>query len=106
VQNFRTIGQEVFVGWVPENRMFPQESEVVLNTVLIANALARDIVSIRLKKMMKIWQFVVGKFSSVTSEGDSQGLEDVTLVLNQPCKSHLAVMPIKWHRGPPKVYSK
>jgi hypothetical protein len=39
VQNFRTIGQGVFVGWVPENGMFPQESEVVLNTVLSANAL-------------------------------------------------------------------
>jgi hypothetical protein len=39
VQNFRTIGQGVFVGWVPENVMFPQESEVVLNTVLSANAL-------------------------------------------------------------------
>jgi hypothetical protein len=39
VQNFRTIGQGVFVVWVPENGMFPQESEVVLNTVLSANAL-------------------------------------------------------------------
>jgi hypothetical protein len=39
VQNFRTIGQGVFVGWVPENGMFPYESEVVLNTVLSANAL-------------------------------------------------------------------
>jgi hypothetical protein len=37
--NFRTIGQRVFVGWVPENGMFPKESEVVLNTVLSANAL-------------------------------------------------------------------
>jgi hypothetical protein len=42
VQNFRTIGQGIFVGLVPENGMFPQESEVVLNTVLSANALARD----------------------------------------------------------------
>jgi hypothetical protein len=39
MQNFRTIGQGVFVGWVPENGMFPWESEVVLNTVLSANAL-------------------------------------------------------------------
>jgi hypothetical protein len=23
VQNFKTIGQGVFVGWVPENGMFP-----------------------------------------------------------------------------------
>jgi hypothetical protein len=42
MQNFRTIGQGVFVRRVPENRMFPEESEVVLNTVLSANALARD----------------------------------------------------------------
>jgi hypothetical protein len=42
VQNVRTIGQGVFDGWVPENGMFPKESEVVLNTVLKANALARD----------------------------------------------------------------
>jgi hypothetical protein len=39
VQNFKTIGQGDFVGWVPENGMFPEESEVVLNTVLSANAL-------------------------------------------------------------------
>jgi hypothetical protein len=39
VQNFRTIGQVVFVWWMPENGMFPWESEVILNTVLSANAL-------------------------------------------------------------------
>jgi hypothetical protein len=42
VQNFRTIGQTIFVQRVPENCMFPWESEVVLNTVLSINALARD----------------------------------------------------------------
>jgi hypothetical protein len=36
------IGQGVFVRWMPENRKFALESEVVLNTVLSANALARD----------------------------------------------------------------
>jgi hypothetical protein len=54
VQNFRTIGQGVFVRWVPENRMFPQESEVVLNTVLSANALARDLDSLPVLKIDKI----------------------------------------------------
>jgi hypothetical protein len=39
VQNFRTIGQGVSVGWLPEKGMFLKESEVVLNTVLSANAL-------------------------------------------------------------------
>jgi hypothetical protein len=42
VQNFRTIGQRVCSG-VPENGMFLQESEAILNTVLSANALARDV---------------------------------------------------------------
>jgi hypothetical protein len=42
VQNFRTIGQGVFVRLVTENGMFPLEREIVLNTVISAMALARD----------------------------------------------------------------
>jgi hypothetical protein len=40
--NFRAIDQGVFFRRVPENRMLPCKSEVVLNTVLSANTLARD----------------------------------------------------------------
>jgi hypothetical protein len=42
------IGQGVFVRRVPENGMFPQESEIVLNTVLSANALAHDYFDVQL----------------------------------------------------------
>jgi hypothetical protein len=41
--NFRTIDRWVFVRRLPENGMFPLESEIVLNNVLTANALARDL---------------------------------------------------------------
>jgi hypothetical protein len=43
VQNFITIGRVVFVRRVPENGMFPKESEVVFNTELRADALAHGI---------------------------------------------------------------
>jgi hypothetical protein len=48
VQNFILIVRDVFVLWVPEDRMFSQESELVPqhcamhNTVLSSVALARD----------------------------------------------------------------
>lgn len=42
VQNFISIGREVFVRRVPKYRMFSQESKVVHNIVLNAAALARD----------------------------------------------------------------
>jgi hypothetical protein len=43
VQNFIFIGSGVSVWQVAENRMFPYESLVVLNTVLSVSALARDL---------------------------------------------------------------
>jgi hypothetical protein len=58
LQNFRTIGQGVFVGWVPEYGMFPLDSEVVLNTVLSANALHVMLQS-ELRNFARNWDYFV-----------------------------------------------
>jgi hypothetical protein len=64
VQNFRTIGEGVFVLWVPENRMFPQQSEIVRNTGLSANALARDLSPTDLQ-LLELRGFILPAFHSV-----------------------------------------
>jgi hypothetical protein len=64
LQNFRTIGQGVFVRLVPENRMFPQQSEVVRNTGLSANALARDLSPTNLQ-LLELRGFILPAFRSM-----------------------------------------
>jgi hypothetical protein len=84
MQNLRTIGQGVFVRWVPENGMFPKEGKVVLNIVHSASALACDTVdmtSLRVRRRADDFVFM-GQVPAYLLASKFCGINFVTFELN------------------------